>query len=91
MYVKADINGVKIKRVLVNNGVNILPLQTLKKIGLEIHDLEKTDAVMTNFVGHDWAPEGFIMLNVKVGRHESQGGFFIIDVKINYNVLLGMD
>ena len=61
------------KRVLVDNGakVNILPLQTLKKIGLEIHDLEKTDAVMTAFAGHDRVLEGFIMLNVKVGIHES--------------------
>ena len=38
LYVKADINGVEMKRVLVDNGdgVNILPLQTLKKIDLEI-------------------------------------------------------
>ena len=73
LYVKFDINGVEIKRVLVDNGagVNSLPLRTLKKISLEIQDLEKTDIVMTDFAGHDRAPEGFIMLNVKVGRHES--------------------
>ena len=61
------------KRVLVDNGagVNILSLQTLKKIGLKIKDLEKIDVIMTDFIGHDQAPEGFIMLNVKVGRHES--------------------
>ena len=93
MYVKADINGVEMKRVLVNNGagVNILPLRTLKKIGLEIHNLEKADAIMTDFVGHDRALEGFIMLNVKVGKHELHGGFFVMDVKTNYNVLLGRD
>ena len=46
---------------------------------------------MTNFVGHDWALEGFIMLDVRVGRHESQAGFFMMDVKTNYDVLLSRD
>ena len=93
LYIKADFNGVEMKRVLVDNGtgVNILLLRTLKKIDLEIQDMEKINAVIIDFTGHDRAPEGFIMLNVKVGRHESQGGFFIMDVKINYNVLLGRD
>ena len=92
-YVKVDINGVEMKRVLVDNGadVNILPLRTLKEICLEIQDLEKTDTVMTDFVGYDRAPEGFIMLNVKVARHDSQRGFFVIYVKTNYNILLGRD
>ena len=38
LYIKADINGVEMKKVIVDNGanVNILPLRTLKKIGLEI-------------------------------------------------------
>ena len=55
LYIKVDINGVEMKIVLVDNGdrVNILPLWTLKKIGLEVQDFEKIDAVMTDFEGHN--------------------------------------
>ena len=76
LYVKVDFNGMEMKRVIFDNDavVNILPLRTLKKINLEIQDLEKTDTIMTNFIVHDRALEGYIMLNVKVGRHESQWG-----------------
>ena len=55
LYIKVNINSMEMKRVLIDNedGVNIMPLATLKKFSIDVKDLEKIDVFMTNFVRHD--------------------------------------
>ena len=104
LYIKADINGIKIKRVLVDNSVgvnillvdndgwvNILSLVTLKKVSLYIKDLKKTDVFMADFTSHDFPAEGFIIMIVKVKRQRKSKGLFIFDVQTNYAMILKCD
>ncbi|XP_050211729.1 uncharacterized protein LOC126661890 [Mercurialis annua] len=93
LYIKAEVNSVAIGRVLIDNGagVNILPSRMLKKFGIERHQLESTDVYMTDFAGGETPAEGYITLKIKVGRVETEEGFFVVNARSNYNVLLGRD
>ncbi|XP_050211888.1 uncharacterized protein LOC126662045 [Mercurialis annua] len=67
LYIKADLNGVSINRVLIDNGagVNILPVKMLKKLGITRDQLDPTDVYMTDFAGGETPAEGYITLRIK--------------------------
>ncbi|XP_050211611.1 uncharacterized protein LOC126661789 [Mercurialis annua] len=46
---------------------------------------------MTDFARGETPAEGYITLKIKVDRVETEEGFFVVNARSNYNVLLGRD
>ncbi|KAI4330545.1 hypothetical protein MLD38_028824 [Melastoma candidum] len=53
LYIEADFNDVRLKKVLVDNGatVSVLPLSTFSFLGLSRDDLQATDVTISGFNG----------------------------------------
>lgn len=93
LYLKADLNGIPINRVLVDNGAgaNILPLRMLRRLGIPRQNLTPTDVYMTDFAGGETPAVGSLLIEVKVGRMVKETFVFVVDVKSSYNLFLGRD
>lgn len=53
LYIQAHLDGVKVNRVMIDNGaaVNILPYHMLRKLGKSSDDLIHTDVTVSDFAG----------------------------------------
>ncbi|GAV58482.1 hypothetical protein CFOL_v3_02015, partial [Cephalotus follicularis] len=78
---------------LVHNGatVNILPMKMVRKLGKSEKYLIETDILVTRFDGNIAHAKGVLPMTLGVGSSSSIAAFFLVDVALPYNALLGFD
>ena len=85
MYIKATIEGKRVRRILVDGGaaINFLLLRILNKLGKSKEKLKDINMIVIDYRGKA-TPS--ILLNVKVGAVEKPTLFVVIPS--SYNLLL---
>ena len=94
LYVKGDINGSPVDRMLVDCGdvVNLMPYSVFNKLGLDEDDLMKTNMVLNGFEGKEKTEaKGVMSVELTVGSKTLATAFFVAEVQGNYNIILGRD
>ena len=91
LYIKAHMNGRPVNQVLVDNGaaVNILPYKMLSKLAKTEEDLTPSDMIVNGFTGESTITKGIIPIQIKVGSKVNTTAFFVVNIKLAYNALLG--
>ncbi|KAI3453509.1 hypothetical protein Pfo_010172 [Paulownia fortunei] len=81
----------KVNRILIDGGsaVNILPLRTLKKLGIFMDELENSRLMIQGFNQGGQRALGIIRLKLLMDDIASTVLFHVIDAKTSYNMLLG--
>lgn len=69
--------------------VNILPLKTMKELGIYMDELFLSHLIIQGFYQRGQNTEGKIRLATYMEYMESNALFHVIDVKTTYNILLG--
>ena len=87
----AIINGVQIKRALVDTGasLNLIALNTLEAVGLTGRRILGAPMEITRFGGSAESTEGYVQLALKVGPIIALTRFHVINSEVSYHVLLG--
>ena len=87
----ATINGVQIKKALVDIGasLNLIALSTLKVVGMADKRILGMPMKITGFKEVIQSTEGHIQLALKVGPIVALTQFHVINFKVAYHVLLG--
>jgi hypothetical protein len=93
LFIRGHLDGTPIRQMLVDGGasINIMPLSPFKKLGHIEGDLKHTNLSLSGFVGDPIEPKGVICKVVTVGSKTVSTTFFVVDMKLRYNVLLGRD
>ena len=91
LYLMATINGVQIRRVLVDMGalLNLIVLSTLEAVGLVNKRIMGAPMEITRFGGSVESTEGYVQLALRVGSIMALTRFHVINAKVSYHVLLG--
>ena len=87
----ATINGVQIRKALVDIGASLNPitLSTLEAMGMADKRILGTPMKITGFKEAIQSIEGHIQLALKVGPIVALTQFHVINFKVSYHVLLG--
>ena len=90
LYIKGNISGRMVNRVLVDGGatINVLSESMLVKFGKTVDQLIKANIVVADFTGKTSMSQGMIMLNVRVRSVNRITPFVIVTSKVGYNALL---
>ena len=91
LYLMATINGVRIRRALVDMGasVNLIALSTLEAVGLVNRRILGAPMERTGFGGSVESTEGYVQLALRVGPIVGLTRFHVINAEMSYHVLLG--
>ena len=91
LYLMATINGVQIRRALVDIGVslNLTVLSTLEAVGLTGKRILRAPMEITGFRGSTKSTEGYVQLALKVGLIVALTRFHVINSEVSYHVPLG--
>ena len=91
LYLMATINGVQIRRALVDIGasLNLIALSTLEAVGLAGKRILGATMEITGFGGSAKSTEGYVRLALKVGPIVALTKFYVINLEVSYHVLLG--
>ena len=91
LYLMATINGVQIRRVLVDMGasLNLIVLSTLEAVGLVNKRILGAPMEITGFGGSVESIEGYVQLALRVGPIMALTRFHVINAEVSYHVLLG--
>ena len=91
LFVTAYINGMEFKRAFLDGGasINIMPLETLKKLDIPEPRIIKSLVGIVGFGGEKKPSLGYIVLDLAVGPIRSPTKFHIIEGPTNYHVILG--
>ncbi|KAL2461235.1 Retrotrans gag domain-containing protein [Abeliophyllum distichum] len=91
LYVNGYIRECKLHRTMIDYGsaVNIMPIKTMKKIGINVGDLSKSNIMIHGFNQKGQRAIGMIRLKLQTGELNSSALFHIIDAKTSYELLLG--
>ena len=91
LYLMATINGVQIRRVLVDMGasLNLIVLSTLEAVGLVNKRILGAPMEITGFGGSIESIEGYVQLALRVGPIMALTRFHVINAEVSYHVLLG--
>ncbi|KAL0379324.1 UNVERIFIED_CONTAM: hypothetical protein Sradi_3237900 [Sesamum radiatum] len=81
----------KVNRILIDGGstVNILPLRTLKKLGIPMDELLKSRLMIQSFNQEGQRAIAIIRMELLMDDMVSTALFHITDAKTSYNMLLG--
>ena len=87
----ATINGVQIRRALVDTGasLNLIALSTLEAVGLVDKRILGAPMEITGFGGSVESIEGYVQLALRVGPIVALTRFHVINAEVSYHVLLG--
>ncbi|XP_024196156.1 uncharacterized protein LOC112199358 [Rosa chinensis] len=93
LYITADVNDIKVSKIMVDTGaaVNILTTRTMHLLGIKKEKIQSTFLTLKNFAGTITKTLGLIFLQVKVGLAEGVYAFFVTDCYAAYSVILGRD
>ena len=91
LYLIATINGVQIRRALVDIGVslNLIALSTLEAVGLIGRRILGAPMEITRFGGAVESTKGYVQLALRVGPIVALSRFHVINSEVSYHVLLG--
>ena len=91
LYLMATINGVQIRRVLVDTrtSLNLIALSTLEDVGLVDRRILGTPVEIIGFGGSVESTEGYVQLALRVGPIVALTRFHVINAEVSYHVLLG--
>ncbi|KAL0320192.1 UNVERIFIED_CONTAM: hypothetical protein Sradi_5280700 [Sesamum radiatum] len=81
----------KVNRILIDGGsaVNILPLHTMKELGIPMDELTNSRLMIQGFNQGGQRALGIIRINLLMEDMFSTALFHVIDAKTSYNMLLG--
>ncbi|KAM2352167.1 hypothetical protein ACFXTH_006880 [Malus domestica] len=90
LYVTAHIECYPISKIFVDCGaiVNIMPVSVMKALRRSTNELIPSGITMSSFVGDRSQTKGVLPLEVNIAGRNHMAVFFIVDSKIEYNVLL---
>jgi hypothetical protein len=93
LFIRGHLDRMPIGHMLVDGGVsiNILLLSLFKKLGHIKGDLKRTNLSLSGFAGDPSETKGTICKEVTVGSKTVPMTFFVVNVKGQYNMLLGRD
>ena len=91
LYLIATINGVQVRRALVNTGalLNLTALSTLEAVDLTNKRIMGAPMEITGFGGSTELIEGYVELALRVGPIVALTRFHVINSEVSYHVLLG--
>ncbi|XP_019163604.1 PREDICTED: uncharacterized protein LOC109159946 [Ipomoea nil] len=95
LVIAMDINGVVVRRILVDTGsnVNVLYLETFTKMGLTREQLRPVNTPLAGFTGNSVEAEGSITLPVEIGSYPDvqklSMKFIAVDLACSHNAILG--
>ena len=91
LYLMATINGVQIRRALVDTGasLNFIALSTLKAMGLVDRRILGAPMEITGFGRSVESTEGYVQLALRVGPIVALTKLHVINAEVSYHVLLG--
>lgn len=91
LFVTGDLAGERINRILLDAGsaVNILPLKTLKKVGLTPAQLRSSNLMIQGFNQGGQRTMGVITLDLDIQGFLTQVNCHVINAPTSYNLLLG--
>jgi hypothetical protein len=91
LFIRVHLDGTPIRHMLMDGGasINILPLSLFKKLIHIEGDLKRTNLSLSGFAGDPTEAKGIICKELMVGSKNVPMGFFMVDIKGHYNVLLG--
>ncbi|KAL2532074.1 Uncharacterized protein Adt_05425 [Abeliophyllum distichum] len=91
LYVSGYIRECKLHRIMIDCGsaVNIMPIKIMKKIGINVGDLSKSNIMIQGFNQKGQRAIGMIRLKLQTGELNSLALFHVIDAKTSYELLLG--
>ena len=81
----------RVNRILIDDGsaVNILPLNTMKELGVLLDELLQSRLMIQGFNRDGQRALGKVRLELVIDDMESNALFHVIDAKTTYNMLLG--
>ncbi|XP_038717270.1 uncharacterized protein LOC120010560 [Tripterygium wilfordii] len=91
LYVSGIIREHKISRILIDCGsaVNIMPIHTMRKIGISVNELSKSKLTIQGFNQKGQRAIGTVRLKIEMDDLISSALFHVIDSKTSYELLLG--
>src|SRR6266702_1964764 len=91
LYLMATINGVQVRRALVDTGasLNLIALSTLEAVGLADRRILGAPMEITGFGGSVESTEGYVQLALRVGPIVALTRCHVINAEVSYHVLLG--
>jgi hypothetical protein len=93
LYIWGHIDKRPISRMLIDGGVvlNLMPYSVFKKLRLEDDELMKTNLMLNGVGGNSMEARGVISMELTVGSKSLATAFFVVEVQINYSIILGRD
>ncbi|KAH0755793.1 hypothetical protein KY290_026063 [Solanum tuberosum] len=91
LYMVGHVREKKINRILIDegSGVNILPIHTLKELGITTEELSESRLLIQGFNQGGQRSIGSIKLEIHMEDLRSSAWMHVIDAKTSYNILLG--
>ncbi|KAH0706277.1 hypothetical protein KY285_010777 [Solanum tuberosum] len=91
LYMVGHVLEKKINRILIDegSGVNILPIHTLKELGITTKELSESHLLIQGFNQGAQRSIGSIKLEIHMEDLRSSAWMHMIDAKTSYNILLG--
>ena len=91
LYLTATINGVQIKRALINTGasLNLIVLSTLEVVGMVGKRIMGALMKITGFGGATESTKRYAQLALSVGPIVAMTRFHVINLEVSYHILLG--
>ncbi|KAH0723844.1 hypothetical protein KY285_005029 [Solanum tuberosum] len=91
LYMVGHMREKKINRILIDegSGVNILPIHTLKELGIMTEELSESRLLIQGFNQGGQRSIGSIKLEIHMEDLRSSAWMHVIDAKSSYNILLG--
>ncbi|XP_021299514.1 uncharacterized protein LOC110428122 [Herrania umbratica] len=91
LFVQGYSREQKINRIQIDDGsaVNLLPLKTMKEIGMPPNELSKSHLMIQGFNLEGQRAIGKVRLQLFIDDMESNPLFHVIDANTTYNMLLG--
>ncbi|XP_060170392.1 uncharacterized protein LOC132601308 [Lycium barbarum] len=81
----------KVNRILIDDGsgVNILPIHTMKELGIAMEDLSIIRLMIQGFNQGGPRAIGAVKVDITIGELQSITWLHVIDARTSYNILLG--
>ncbi|KAH0712097.1 hypothetical protein KY289_008056 [Solanum tuberosum] len=81
----------RVNRILVDggSGINILPIRTMKELGISTEDLTDSRLMIQGFNQGGQRSIGTVKIDLTIGELQSSVWLHVIDAKTSYNIFLG--
>ncbi|GLT49370.1 hypothetical protein SLA2020_229330 [Shorea laevis] len=91
LYVSGVVRNHKVNRILIDDGsaVNIMPIYTMKRIGITVDELSSSKLLIQGFNQKGQRAIGKIRINFQIADMATSALFHVIEAKTSYELLLG--